>query len=75
MVERKAFLVNPKHQHYVFQCGEHDCSGHNKKMEIIMSIEVCPIPQMNINYKQNGGNKSFSYKSKASISRIAMWRT
>ena len=31
MVERKAFLANPKHQHRVSQCREHDCSAHNRK--------------------------------------------
>ena len=31
MVERKAFLANPKHQYRVSQCGEHDCSAPNKK--------------------------------------------
>ena len=31
MVERKAFLTNPKHQYRVSQCGEHDYSAHNKK--------------------------------------------
>ena len=30
MVERKAFLANPKHQYHVSQRGEHDCSAHNK---------------------------------------------
>ena len=35
------------------------------RMEIIMSIEVCPIPQANISYKDNGEKKSFSCKSKA----------
>ena len=33
MVERKAFLANPKHQYRVSQCGEHDCSAHNEKNE------------------------------------------
>ena len=33
MVERKAFLADPKHQHCVSQFGEHDCSAHNKKNE------------------------------------------
>ena len=28
---RKGFLPNPKHQHRVSQCGEHDYSAHNKK--------------------------------------------
>ena len=30
MVERKAFLANPKNQYHVSQCGEYDCSAHNK---------------------------------------------
>ena len=31
MVERKAFLANPKHQYHVSQREEHDCSTHNEK--------------------------------------------
>ena len=31
MMDRKAFLAKPKHQHRVSQCGEHDCSAINKK--------------------------------------------
>ena len=31
MVERNAFLANPKHLYPVFQCGEHGCSANNKK--------------------------------------------
>ena len=31
IVERKAFLANPKHQVHVSECGEHDCSAKNKK--------------------------------------------
>ena len=31
MIERKAFLTNPKHQNGVSQQGEHNCSAHNKK--------------------------------------------
>ena len=31
MVERKAFLANPKHECHVSQSREHDCSAHNKK--------------------------------------------
>ena len=31
MVERKAFLTNPKHQYRVSQCGENDCSANKKK--------------------------------------------
>ena len=35
-----------------------------KRIEIIMSIKVCPISWMNINYKKNGGKKSFSCSPK-----------
>ena len=28
-------------------------------MEIIMGIKVCPVSQMNFDYKENGGNKAF----------------
>ena len=38
-----------------------------KKMEIIMTNQVCLISQMNINYKENSGKKSFSCQTKASI--------
>ena len=31
MVERKAFLPNPKHQYRVSQCEEHVCNANNKK--------------------------------------------
>ena len=30
MVEKKAFLANPKQQYRVSQCGEHDCSSNNE---------------------------------------------
>ena len=32
MVEKKAFLANPKHPHHVSQCGGHDCSANKKKI-------------------------------------------
>ena len=31
MVEGKAFLTNPNRQYHVSQCGEQDCSAHNKE--------------------------------------------
>ena len=31
MVERKAFLANPKHEYRASQGGEHDCGANNKK--------------------------------------------
>ena len=42
-----------------------------KRMEIIMNIQVYHISQMIINYKENGGRKSFSSKSEAHISQCA----
>ena len=70
MVERKAFFANPKHQYHVSQCGEYDVVPIMKRMEIIMSINVSFISGMNINFMENGENKSFSCKSKVSISCI-----
>ena len=34
-----------------------------KRMDIIISIQVCIISWVNINYKANGGKKCFSCKS------------
>ena len=31
MVEKSAFLANPKDQYHVSQYGEHDCYANNKK--------------------------------------------
>ena len=31
MVERKAFLINPKRQDHVSQCEERDCSADKKR--------------------------------------------
>ena len=44
-------------------------------MGISLSIQVCLILQMTVNYKENGGKKSFSCKSKALVSCIPMRRT
>ena len=35
-----------------------------KRMEIIMSPQVCPISQMSIDYKENGGTKSVAHITK-----------
>ena len=75
MVERKAFFANPKHQYRVSQWGEHDCSAITNRMEIIMSIQVYLISPVNINYRENGGMKSFYCQSKASILGFPMCRT
>ena len=46
-----------------------------KRMEIIMGIQVYLFSRMNFDFKENGGKKSFSCKSKASMSCIRIWRT
>ena len=48
--------------------------NHKKKREIITSIQDCLISRMNLNYKENGGKKRFSCKSKALILCIPIWR-
>ena len=45
-----------------------------KRIEIIMSTQVCHIFWMNFDYNKNGGKKSFSCKTKASISGILFIR-
>ena len=60
----KAFLANPKHQNRVSQNGEHDLVPITKRMEIIMSIQVCLISRMNFHYKENGGKKAFLANAK-----------
>ena len=72
MVERKASLANPSINIVYPNRGNHDCSAIMKGMEIIISIQVCLISQTNINYRENSGMKSFSCKSKASVS-ISQW--
>ena len=74
IVERKAFLASPKHQYHASQWGEHDCNATKKRMDAITSIQVCFISWVNINYKENEGKKSFSCKTKASISFIPIRR-
>ena len=61
---KKSFSCKTKHQCRVSQCGEHDCSAIMSKMEITMSIKVCLISPVNIYYRENGGMKCFSCKSK-----------
>ena len=39
MVERKAFLANPKSKYDVSQCGKHDCSADNKN-----NVDYCEHP-------------------------------
>ena len=74
MVEKDAFLANPKH--HIVHPNEETMTivCITKKIEIIMSIQVYHISQINIIDKENAGNKSFSCKSKESISCITIGR-
>ena len=75
MVERKAFLANPKHQYHVSQYGEHYCSAHIEKNGDYNEYQSLSHFIMNFNDKKNGGKKTFSCKSKASISCNTIGRT
>ena len=75
MAERKYFLANPKHQDRISQCKEHDYSDNNKMNGDYYEYPSCLILQINFDYKELGGKKSFSCKFKASRSCILIWRT
>ena len=74
MVERKAFLANPKLQYHVSQCGERDCSANNKKNREFYEYPCLSHFVVNFDYMENGGKKSFSYKFEASILCIPIKR-
>ena len=59
MVEREAFLANPKINIVYPNAKNMIVVPITKIMEIIMSIQVCFISWMTINYKENGEKKSF----------------
>ena len=58
-MERKAFLVNPKHQYRVTQYGEHDSSAHNEKNEGYNEYPSSSHFTNELNYMKNCGNKAF----------------
>ena len=60
MAERKAFLANQSVN--IMHPNEENIIvvPITKKIEIILSIDVCPILRVNINNKDNGGKKNFS---------------
>ena len=73
-MERKASLLNPKHQYRVPNRENMIVVPITKRKDIIMSVQVCLISQINFDCKENNGNKIFSWKSKALISRIPIRR-
>ena len=75
MVERKLFLQIQSGNIVYRNVENMIVMPITKRMEIVMSIQVCLISWMNFDYKENGGKKSFSCKSKASISCNPMRRT
>ena len=59
MVERKLFLPNQS-INIMFPNEENMIVvPTNKKIKIITSIQLCLVPQLNINYKECGGKISF----------------
>ena len=75
MVERKLFLPNQSSNIMFLNMENMIVVPLTKRMDIITSIQVCLIPWMNFNYKENGGKKSFSCQTKRSISCIPTQRT
>ena len=73
-MERKAFLANPKMNIVYPNETNMIVVTITKRMEIIASIQVQLISQINFDYKENGGKKSFSIKPKATMSCIPMRR-
>ena len=69
---KKALLANPKHQIVYPSAENKTVMPVTKRMEIITSIQVCLISRMNFDCKENGGKRSFSCKSKSSISCIPL---
>ena len=69
---RKAFLTNPKCQYRVSNEENMIVEPTTKRMKIITSIQVRIISWINFDYKENGGQKIFLCKSKASMSFIPM---
>ena len=65
---KKSFSFETKAPTLFSQWGEHALVPNQEKIEIITTILVCLIWMMNFDFKENGGKKSISYKTKASIS-------
>ena len=59
MVERKALCANPRHQYHVSNEQNMIVVPITKRMEIIMSVQVCLISGMKSDYNKNGGKKAF----------------
>ena len=75
MVESKVFLQIQSIKIVYPNIGNMIPVQMTKGIESITRIKVCLISWMNFDYKENGGKKSFSCKSKASISGVPMLRT
>ena len=64
MVERKAFLMKPKHHCHLSQWGEHVYGAQSRKKDIITYILVCPNWRMNFDSKKMVKGKAFPMKPK-----------
>ena len=70
MVERKAFHMKPKQQFiYPNEQNELMAPNHGKKRKSLRESIFIKIDKQNLILK-NGGKRSFSYETKASISFI-----
>ena len=56
---QKSFLLEPKHQCYVYQLEEGVSIAQSQKMKIITRIWVCPFWWMNFDSKENKGKNYF----------------
>ena len=61
---KKAFLANPKHQFMHPNVENMIVMPIKKRMETIMSIQVCLISRTNFDYKENGEKKAFLANTK-----------
>ena len=56
---QKVFLANPKINIVYPNVENMIVMPITKRMEIVMSVQVCLISRINIDYKENGGKKAF----------------
>ena len=61
-MERKASLVNPKHQYRVPNRENMIVVPITKRKDIIMSVQVCLISPINFDYKENDGKKKLFFQ-------------
>ena len=72
MVERKVFLIKPKHQCHLSQWEEYIYGAHHeKKGRLLHELAFIPTDRQSL-IPKIAGKRSFSYKTKASI-HLSLW--